>query len=320
LQYIVLVSEVTNPSRANQARLQWQSKVLVAVCVPVAAWQCLQYGYETFAMGAWRMYGWQLLLVPAVSLAFAVLVAWTRAATVAASLTGGLFCCTLLMHTGDYGGSVLGGILHSGLPALIVLFVLTYAATKWRRARKLAMGVAETQPGRSASQVVANLGVACIGPAIWLAVAMYAVRDVARWQEMFSIATLGMVSLAALAEATADTLSSEIGQAMSGKSWMQSTWMITNGQAYEAGVDGGVSVVGTAAGLAGAVMVVLVGALTMRLNARQAGIAFAGGVIGSFADSFLGAMLERRGWINNDAVNFLSTLVAVVAAGVFLIF
>jgi uncharacterized membrane protein len=26
-----------------------------------------------------------------------------------------------------------------------------------------------------------------------------------------------------------------------------------------------------------------------------------------FFDSVLGATLERRGWINNDAVNFLST-------------
>jgi uncharacterized membrane protein len=31
-------------------------------------------------------------------------------------------------------------------------------------------------------------------------------------------------------------------------------------------------------------------------------------------DSFLGAWLERRGLLNNDAVNFLSTLVAAVAS------
>jgi uncharacterized membrane protein len=32
------------------------------------------------------------------------------------------------------------------------------------------------------------------------------------------------------------------------------------------------------------------------------------------ADSFLGAGLERRGILNNDAVNFLSTCVAVALA------
>ena len=30
-------------------------------------------------------------------------------------------------------------------------------------------------------------------------------------------------------------------------------------------------------------------------------------VFGLFFDSLLGATLERRGWLNNDAVNFLST-------------
>jgi uncharacterized membrane protein len=29
------------------------------------------------------------------------------------------------------------------------------------------------------------------------------------------------------------------------------------------------------------------------------------------ADSILGACLERRGWLNNDATNFLGTSVAV---------
>ena len=32
-----------------------------------------------------------------------------------------------------------------------------------------------------------------------------------------------------------------------------------------------------------------------------------GGIFGLFFDSLLGATVERRGWLNNDAVNFLST-------------
>jgi uncharacterized membrane protein len=36
---------------------------------------------------------------------------------------------------------------------------------------------------------------------------------------------------------------------------------------------------------------------------------------GLFADSLLGATAERRGWLNNDAVNFLSTFAAAVIAG-----
>jgi uncharacterized membrane protein len=38
--------------------------------------------------------------------------------------------------------------------------------------------------------------------------------------------------------------------------------------------------------------------------------------VGLFFDSLLGATVERRGWIGNDLVNFVSTLVAaLIAAG-----
>jgi uncharacterized membrane protein len=43
-------------------------------------------------------------------------------------------------------------------------------------------------------------------------------------------------------------------------------------------------------------------------------ISCAGGVFGLFFDSLLGATLERRGWLNNDAVNFLSTASAAAFA------
>jgi uncharacterized membrane protein len=43
-------------------------------------------------------------------------------------------------------------------------------------------------------------------------------------------------------------------------------------------------------------------------------IACSGAVFGLFFDSMLGATLERRGWLNNDAVNFLSTSSATAFA------
>jgi uncharacterized protein (TIGR00297 family) len=117
-------------------------------------------------------------------------------------------------------------------------------------------------------------------------------------------------ALAALAEATADTVSSEIGQAIGGR-----TWMLTTLKRVAPGMDGGISLWGTLAGLIGAAMVVVVGAFSMHLSARIAGFAMAGAAFGLFFDSLLGAMLERRGWINNDVVNFSSTLAAALMAG-----
>jgi uncharacterized membrane protein len=43
-------------------------------------------------------------------------------------------------------------------------------------------------------------------------------------------------------------------------------------------------------------------------------ISWSGGVFGLLFDSLLGATLERRGWINNDAVNFLSTASSAILA------
>jgi uncharacterized membrane protein len=35
------------------------------------------------------------------------------------------------------------------------------------------------------------------------------------------------------------------------------------------------------------------------------------------ADSYMGALLERRGWLGNDSVNFISTVLAAVVAAAF---
>jgi len=46
-------------------------------------------------------------------------------------------------------------------------------------------------------------------------------------------------------------------------------------------------------------------------------ICFAAGMLGTVADSFLGATLERGGWLGNNAVNFLSTASAAAIAFAF---
>jgi uncharacterized protein (TIGR00297 family) len=117
------------------------------------------------------------------------------------------------------------------------------------------------------------------------------------------------VGLAALAEAAADTVSSEVGQVLGG--WPR---MITTLRTVEPGTDGGVSLIGTLAGVAAAVVVAAAGTLALGGNSAMFWISCAGGVFGLFFDSLLGATLERRGWLNNDAVNFLSTASAAAFA------
>jgi uncharacterized membrane protein len=71
---------------------------------------------------------------------------------------------------------------------------------------------------------------------------------------------------------------------------------------------------GTLAGLAAAALVAAAGTLALGGGPAIFWIGCAGGVFGLFFDSLLGATLERRGWLNNDAVNFLSTASAAVFA------
>jgi uncharacterized protein (TIGR00297 family) len=114
---------------------------------------------------------------------------------------------------------------------------------------------------------------------------------------------------AALAEATADTLSSECGEVLGGQPRLLTTF-----RRVPAGTDGAVSVAGTLAGLAGAVAVAASAFFALNLTPAHAFVVALAGVVGLFADSLLGAIPERRGWVNNDAVNFLSTLVAALLA------
>ena len=67
------------------------------------------------------------------------------------------------------------------------------------------------------------------------------------------------------------------------------------------------SLAGSLAGVLAAATVAGAGTWALRGSWRLFWIGSAGAVFGLFFDSLLGATLEERGWLNNDAVNFLST-------------
>jgi uncharacterized protein (TIGR00297 family) len=114
---------------------------------------------------------------------------------------------------------------------------------------------------------------------------------------------------AALAEAAADTVSSELGQATRQRARLITTW-----EDVPAGTDGGVSAIGTLGGIGAALVVSAVCTLSGLVPWRCLAIVMTAAVVGMLADSFLGAWLERRHLLNNDAVNFLSTVLAAASA------
>jgi uncharacterized protein (TIGR00297 family) len=177
---------------------------------------------------------------------------------------------------------------------LVCVFLLTWLATRFDYGKKKRLGTAEQSGGRTASQVIANLGVATI------AVLFFAVQK-------NSIYLLAAIS--ALAEAAADTVSSEYGQARGGN-----PRLITTRTVVPPGTDGALSVAGTLAGVIAALIVSSVSALVGLISMRGVAVTSMAAIFGMFCDSILGASLERKRWLNNNAVNFLSTLMAAIFA------
>jgi len=174
--------------------------------------------------------------------------------------------------------------------ALLIVFAVTLIATRVGHARKQQLRTAEPAGGRTAAQAMANLGIAAL---------------------VVAIATAGWpaLALAALAEAAGDTSSSEIGMAFPGR-----TVLVTTGKPVPAGVDGGVSLLGTAAALGAAAVIGVAGFVSGLVSPRQALVVALAGTVGMLVDSVLGALLERRGMLTNDLVNLLSTGAAVGVA------
>ena len=112
------------------------------------------------------------------------------------------------------------------------------------------------------------------------------------------------------AAATADTLASELGNV-----YGRRYYHILTLRPDARGLNGVVSLEGTALGLAGSAVLAAAYCLGGGDGWRAFGWLLAAGTAGNLLDSVLGATLERRGWLGNNAVNFLNTLTGALVAG-----
>jgi uncharacterized protein (TIGR00297 family) len=189
------------------------------------------------------------------------------------------------------------------------LFVLTFVSTRAGRHIKAKTGLAEKRTGRNAAQVIANLSVAALSVGGTVVLVGRHLSHAMNTSDRWLYPAMTTMCLAALVEATADTVSSEIGQAFGGN-----PRLLIGLRRVVPGTDGAVTPVGSCAGIAAGGVVALGGAWGMHLSATAILIAFGAGICGLFFDSLLGATVERRGWLGNDLVNFTSTLFAAVLA------
>jgi uncharacterized protein (TIGR00297 family) len=278
--------------------LQWQSKtVLLAVLPFVGADVVLETHDWITRMPSVAI--WTLGLSAILGLVTLQL----RAATPAAAATGAAITANLMFSTVVFPYQP----WRTALIPVLAVSLLAFGATRVGRRKKERLGTAEGRRGRNAAQVAANLGFAALVSSefaqTWLAGS--------HWLRHAGVipTLLFAVGLAAMAEAAADTVSSEVGQVLGGR-----PRMITTLRLAEPGRDGAISPTGTLAGVFAGALVAAVGTLAVQGNLTMFWIAAAGAVFGLLFDSLLGATLEERGWLNNDGVNFLSTVSAATVA------
>lgn len=208
-----------------------------------------------------------------------------------------------LTTAGVWTGGLLGVLLYlgSGLAGIVWLglfFALGSAASAWKVADKRRLGLAEANKGRrTAGQVLANAGLAgLLGLLGW------------HWPATASLAQLMMAG--SFAAATADTLSSELGNV-----YGRRYYHILTLRPAVRGPDGVVSLEGTLLGLGGSAMVAAAYCAAAGWGPGFWWVVVAG-TAGNLVDSVLGATLERQGRLGNNQVNFLNTLAGAVTAGI----
>jgi uncharacterized protein (TIGR00297 family) len=224
-------------------------------------------------------------------------------AVVNVALAAAAYAAGTVDMSGVVAGFLVGTSIYAfldwrGYLLLMAFFVLGSACTKIGYRRKAAAKLAQEKGGRrGARHALANAGVAC-ACALFAALTAYPV--------LFAVAFA-----AAFATAAADTASSEIGQLLGRR-----TFLITTLRPVPRGTEGAVSLEGTLAGIAASAVVAALGAWTGLFPWSCLLPVVAAAFVGTTFESVVGAALEKRQLLDNEALNFLNTLVgALVGAG-----
>ncbi|MCB2380504.1 DUF92 domain-containing protein [Hymenobacter sp. BT635] len=206
--------------------------------------------------------------------------------TMPGALTGGLLGVLIFLGAG------FGGVAQLGL-----FFGLGSAASAWELSEKRRLGLAEENKGRrTAGQALANAGVAALAGLLAFIFPAHAA--------LFQLMLAG-----SFAAATADTLSSELGNVYGRRYY--NAWTL---RPDTRGLNGVVSLEGTLLGLGGSLLVAIVYSLGAGWHRGLLWLLVAG-TVGNLADSLLGATVERRQWLTNNAVNTVNTAVGALVAG-----
>lgn len=205
--------------------------------------------------------------------------------------------------SGALAGVLLGTTIWAfldwrGFVLLFAFFVLGTLATKFGYAQKAKAKLAQEKGGRRGAR---NAFSKTTVPALAALFAATTGQPV-----LFALALAG-----AFATAASDTCSSEIGQVIGRR-----TFLITTLKPVPRGTEGAVSLEGTLAGVVASLLVGWLGHAAALYPAAGIAVVAVAAFVATTLESLVGATLEKRGLVDNDAVNFLNSLAgALVAAG-----
>ena len=182
---------------------------------------------------------------------------------------------------------------------LLLFYILGSAVTKYKYSLKTALGIAEPSGGaRGFSNVFGNS----------LAPLFFAMNFGVTRESTFALAFISSV-----ATALGDTMASEVGKTA------KNVYLITNFKKVKPGTSGGISLIGELSALLGCFMTFLFSLLLGLADLNYALPVILSSFLGIHVDSFLGATLEKKGYLNNSAVNFIATLFSGLFCYLFII-
>lgn len=245
----------------------------------------MSYLDATSAHAALPVISARLIPALAVNVVFAFLGWRARTVTAAGAATGAVIGIATWLGAGVAGWTM-----------LLAAFGIASSATRLGHLRKTSLGIAEDRGGRRGpGNAIANTGLAA-----WAIALSLGMRD--------PRAAI-LVAVAALTTAASDTVASEIG-----KAWGRTTWLITRLRLVPPGTPGAVSREGTAAGVIGAVILASVGAGLGLIPAFAIVPVAIAATLASFAEGWMAVQFESSGVLNNDALNFLNSLIGATLA------
>ncbi len=212
-----------------------------------------------------------------------------------------------LLHAWLLGVLLWGCLGWQGYLVVLFYFLVGSAVTRVGMAQKEAEGIAEKRSGARGPENVwgsALTGIVC-------ALGVLVVSNLNYIDTELIISLLLLCFVASFSTKLSDTCASEVG-----KAYGKQTFLITTLQPVPRGTEGAVSLEGTFAGIVASAAIAFIGWGVGLIDLLGVVWCVIAAFIATNLESVIGATLQAKiGWLTNEVVNFLNTLIGAIVAG-----